>query len=66
MESVIDTVQAATLEVGDIISHGEVTNALDHLGLIHVWVNDENDDFAILYNPTQMVDLYGMVYSEEV
>jgi hypothetical protein len=68
METVIDTVPAASLEIGDLILTGSTDPITwvneDASGDILVWV--EGDDEPFVFDPDQRIALFGMVYDVEV
>lgn len=63
METIIDTVEACTLEVDDVTEFGTVQLVIEYDGYVIVVFEDEEskhfDDF-------ELVNLYGIVYAESV
>ena len=61
METVIDTVEACTLEIGDITATGTIVMIIEFDGYIVALFEDEESK---TYDDFELVDIYGMVYAD--
>ena len=64
METLIDTVEACTLEVGDLTYWGIIETIVELGDSILVFVEDTDE--PITFNPFDLVGLLGMVYTESI
>lgn len=65
METVIDTVEACTLELGDVTYWGTVETVIDYGDTVVLYFENDEDE-AVVLNALEPVCLLGMVYSESI
>jgi len=65
METIIDTVEACTLEVGDITDWGVIETVIDNGDVVTLFFEDDDADIVTV-NALSLVDLFGYVYTESV